>query len=176
MSATSQTPVAAHAAPSGWQYALRILIGCIIVWFIMNRFHHPNPLWAIISVIVVTEPERNAALLAFNSRIANTLLGCAVGLCCLYLLGPSFWSILLGIIVAVILCTNFIRLPGSWRISPITVAIVMTPSVLHGTSSSGLGEAVERTAEVILGSAVALLITYAALLISHFVNRSRPAL
>jgi hypothetical protein len=44
--------------------------------------------------------------LAFNSRVANTLIGCAVGLLVLYLLGPSFWSILLGIIVSVFICTS----------------------------------------------------------------------
>ena len=41
-------------------------------------------------------------------------------------------SRLLGIIVSVILCTHFIRVPGSWRVAPITVAILMTPSVLGG--------------------------------------------
>jgi hypothetical protein len=76
------------------------------VWFVLNRTNRHNPLWALISVITVTEPELSAAFLAFNSRVANTLIGCAVGLLVLYLLGPSFWSILLGIIVSVFICTS----------------------------------------------------------------------
>jgi uncharacterized membrane protein YccC len=172
---TTQTPVAAPATPSGWQYALRILVGCVIVWFVLDRLNHHNPLWAIVSVITVTEPDRDAALLAFKSRIANTLLGCAVGLCFLYLLGPSFWSILAGIIVSVIICTHFVRVPVSWRVSPITVAIVMTPSVVYGVRTVGLAAAIERTEEVLLGSAVALLITFATLLIVRIVSRSRSA-
>ena len=128
--------------------------------------------FGLISVIIVTEPELGAAFLAFNSRILNTLIGCAVGLSFLYLLGPSFWSILLGIIVSVIICTTLIRVPGSWRVAPVTVAILMTPSVLGGGRSLGLAVAIERTEEVILGSAVALLTTFVASLIQRFIRQS----
>ncbi len=106
MASKTESLSAMPVQPSGWQYAVRILIGCVIVWFVLQRMHHPNPLWALISVIIVTEPELSAAFLAFNSRIVNTLIGCAVGLSFLYLLGPSYWSILLGIVVSVILCTH----------------------------------------------------------------------
>lgn len=171
MSSTSQTPVAAPATPSGLQYAVRIFVGCVIVWFILDYLAHRNSLWALISVITVTEPERNAALLAFNSRIVNTLIGCAIGLCFLYLLGPSFWSILLGIIASVIVCTNFVRVPGSWRVSPVTVAIVMTPSFLGGSPTPGLLAAIQRTEDVLLGSAVALIITFSTYLFTRFFAR-----
>jgi uncharacterized membrane protein YccC len=164
----STTPV----QPSGWQYAVRILLACIIVWFVLRLIHHTNPLWALISVIIVTEPELSAAFLAFNSRIANTLIGCAVGLSFLYLLGPSYWSILLGIIVSVILCTHFIRVPGSWRVAPVTVAILMTPSVLGAGRDAGLAVAIDRTEEVLLGSAAALLVTYVASLFQRLIRRT----
>src|SRR5216683_4147999 len=172
MTSIAETPVPAVPQPSGVQYAVRILIGCVIVWFVLNRINHPNPLWALISVIIVTEPELSAAFLAFNSRIVNTLIGCAVGLSFLYLLGPSYWSILLGIIVSVIICTNLIRVPGSWRVAPVTVAILMTPSVLGGGRSTGLATAIDRTEEVLLGSAVALLITYVASLVQRLLRRA----
>ena len=127
----------ATAQPSGLQYALRILAGCVIVWFVFDRVNRPNPLWALISVVIVTEPELSAAFLAFNSRIVNTFIGCAVGLSFLYLLGPSHWSVLFGIVVSVIICTSFIRVPGSWRVAPVTVAILMTPSVLGSGRTAG---------------------------------------
>jgi len=102
----------------------------------------------------------------------NTLIGCVVGLSFLYLLGPSFWFILLGIIVSVIICTSFIRVPGSWRVAPVTVAILMTPSFLGGGRAAGLAAAIDRTEEVLLGSAVALLATYVAFLIQRLTRRS----
>jgi uncharacterized membrane protein YccC len=167
-----ETPAPAVPQPSGMHYAVRILIGCAIVWFVLDRFHHPNPLWALISVIIVTEPELSAAFLAFNSRIINTLIGCAVGLSFLYLLGPSHWSILLGIIISVIICTSFIRVPGSWRVAPVTVAVLMTPSILGGGRAAGLATAIDRTIEVLIGSAVALLITYVASFVQRFIRHT----
>jgi uncharacterized membrane protein YccC len=160
--------------PSGFQYAVRIFIGCAIVWFILDRIHHHNTLWAVISIIVATEPELSAALLAFKSRTVNTFIGCAVGLAFLYLLGPSFGSILLGIIASVLICTHVILVPGSWRIAPVTVAIVMTPSVLGGSRAAGLATAIERTEEVLLGSAVALLITVLSFSIQRHIARKTP--
>ncbi|HEX9457441.1 MAG TPA: FUSC family protein [Candidatus Acidoferrum sp.] len=172
MTTIVETPAPAVPQPSGLQYAVRILLGCVIVWFVLQRIHHPNPLWALISVIIVTEPELSAAFLAFNSRIVNTLIGCAVGLSFLYLLGPSYWSILLGIIVSVIICTSLIRVPGSWRVAPVTVAILMNPSVLGGGRAAGLAVAIDRTEEVLLGSAAALLITYVASLLRRLIRRT----
>ena len=172
MTTIAETPAPAAPQPSGLQYAVRILIGSVIVWFVLDRVHHHNPLWALISVIMVTEPELSAAFLAFNSRIVNTVIGCAVGLSFLYLLGPSYWSILLGIIVSVVICTSLIRVPGSWRVAPVTVAIIMTPSVLGGGRAAGLTTAIDRTEEVLLGSAAALLITYVASLIQRLIRHS----
>jgi uncharacterized membrane protein YccC len=172
MTLTAETSAPAPPEPSGLQYAVRILIGCVVVWFVLEHTNRHNPLWALISVIIVTEPELGAAFLAFNSRIVNTLIGCAVGLSFLYLLGPSFWSVLLGILISVLICTSLIRIPGSWRVAPITVAIVMTTSLVGSARTAGLTAAIERTEEVLLGSATALLITYVATLIQRLVGRA----
>jgi len=174
MATKTESLSAAALQPSGLQYAVRILIGCVIVWFILNRINEHNPLWAVISIIVVTEPQLSAALMAFNSRIVNTFIGCIVGLGFLYLLGPSFGSVLLGIIASVLICTHLIRVPGSWRVAPITVAIVMTTSVLGGSRSAGLAAAMERAEEVLLGSGVALLITFASFAIERQISRRIP--
>jgi len=75
---------------SGLQYSFRIFIGCIIVWFILDRMAHHNPLWALISVIIVTEPDlmtpgvlvgdRPACLGVAIERTVEVLLGCVVAL------------------------------------------------------------------------------------------------
>jgi uncharacterized membrane protein YccC len=174
MASKTESLPATAMQPSGLQYAVRILIGCVIVWFVLDRINHHNPLWAVISIIVATEPELSAALVAFNSRIVNTFIGCGVGLGFLYLLGPSYGSVLLGIIVSVMICTSLIRVPGSWRVAPITVAIVMTTSVLGGSRAVGLAAAIERTEEVLLGSGVALLITFVSFAIQRQISRRTP--
>jgi uncharacterized membrane protein YccC len=145
--------------PAGWQYALRIVLGCTVAWYALHFLGIPNALWALISVIIVTEPQPSAAWLAFISRIVNTMIGAAIGLPLMYFLGPSFWSVLLGITISVVICMQLTSVPGSWRVAPITVAIVMTPSVLAASRSAGIRTAIDRTEEVLIGSAVALLIT-----------------
>jgi uncharacterized membrane protein YccC len=100
-------------------------------------------------------------MLAFKSRTANTLIGCAVGLLFLFVLGPAVWSILLAMAVSVVICTSFIRVPLSWRIAPVTVALVMMPSVLNHSTAAGLSIALRRTGEVLFGSAVAVCVSLA---------------
>jgi uncharacterized membrane protein YccC len=149
------------ALPSGIGYAIRILIGTTIVWLALARIKNVDPLWAIISVVIVSEPELQTAMLAFKSRTANTLIGCAVGLLFLFVLGPAVWSILLAMAVSVVICTSFTRVPLSWRIAPVTVALVMMPSVLNHSTAAGLSIALRRTGEVLFGSAVAVCVSLA---------------
>jgi len=158
---------------SGLQYAFRIFIGCVIVWLVLDRVAHHNSLWALISVIIVTEPDLSAALQAFYSRVINTLIGCAIGLIFLYLFGPAPIWILLGVTASVFLCTTLISVPGSWRVAPVTVVIVMTPGVLVGDRSASLSVAIERTVEVLFGCAVALVITYFAFWIQKMLKREQ---
>jgi uncharacterized membrane protein YccC len=51
MAYKTETLPAPATPPSGFQYAVRILIGCLIVWFVLDRTNHRNPLWAVISII-----------------------------------------------------------------------------------------------------------------------------
>ena len=173
MASAAQTtpPQAAQPQPSSWQYVLRIVAGCALLWLIFHRWGHSELLWAIISVIIVTEPELSAALLAFNTRIINTLIGCAVAFPLLYFLGPHFLSILLGISVSVFISAQLIKAPGSWRVAPVTVAIVMTPGVLEASRSASFKTAIDRTVEVVIGSVVALLITFVSALIKRLAGR-----
>jgi len=173
MSDSKETTNSSAPVASGLQYAFRIFIGCVIVWFVLDRVTLHNPLWALISVIVVTEPDLSAALQAFYSRVINTLIGCAVGLIFLYLFGPAAIWVLLGVTASVFLCTSLISVPGSWRVAPVTVVIVMTPGVLGGGRSASLSVAIERTVEVLLGCAVALVITFFASWIQKMLKRGQ---
>jgi uncharacterized membrane protein YccC len=165
-----QQPIT-NKIPAAWQYAVRIFIGCGVAWYVLHLVGISNPLWALVSVIVVTEPEPSAAWMAFLSRIVNTIIGAAIGLPLLYLFGPKFWSVLLGVTISVLSSTQLTRVPGSWRVAPTTAAIVMTPSVLAASRSAGLSTARDRTIEVLLGGAVALVITLCASFIETKISR-----
>lgn len=154
---------------AGWQLALRILIGAGIVWVIVHHFLHQDPLWAMISVVIVSEPELDATLVNFRARALHTVIGCAVGLAFLYAFGAENWSILLAMAVSVLIVTNLVSQVVAWRITPVTVAIVMMPSVIHGSRVGGTPVALMRTLEVLLGSAVAVGVSW----IFAEINRAR---
>src|SRR5262249_37056734 len=69
-----------HQDAMGLHSAIRIFIGTTAVWLLLRFVGDANPIWAVISVIVVTEPQLQTAWLTIGSRIANTLIGCTTGL------------------------------------------------------------------------------------------------
>ncbi|HXW17184.1 MAG TPA: FUSC family protein, partial [Candidatus Acidoferrales bacterium] len=99
---SSSLPAARVASVAGLALAIRILVGAGIVWLIVQTVGHRDPLWAMISVVIVSDVQLDATVIAFRGRAVNTLIGCAVGLAFLYILGPASWSILLAMSVAVL--------------------------------------------------------------------------
>jgi uncharacterized membrane protein YgaE (UPF0421/DUF939 family) len=82
------------------------------------------------------------------------------GLIFLLVAGPEGWVLPLALTVTVLICTYAVELPISWRIAPITAALVIAPGVVEHSTSSALEVALHRSGEVILGSAVALLVSW----------------
>ncbi len=145
---------------TGAQYALRILLGSVVAWLALNSVGHHDPLWAIISVVMVSEPEVRLAVLAFRWRITNTVIGCGFGVLFMWLAGPSMWSILSAMVVCVLFCIWVMDAPTGWRIGPISTIIVMMPGVLQHNQRLGLDEALLRTSAVLAGSAIAVIIAW----------------
>lgn len=146
---------------SGMRYAVRVLISGAIVWFLLGVVAHVDPLWGLISAVVVTDLKVQSAMNNFISRMLNTLVGCLTGLLFLKLFGASAWVVLLAMAVAVIVSADLVRVPISWRIAPITTAIVMTPAYLSHSAHAGLTAAIQRTGEVVVGSVVAVIVSVA---------------
>jgi uncharacterized membrane protein YccC len=146
---------------SGLRYAVRVLISGVIVWFILGVLAHSDPLWGLISAVVVTDLKVRSAMNNFVSRMLNTLIGCGIGLGFLKLFGASAWVVLLAMALAIIVSADLVKVPISWRIAPITAAIVMTPAYVLHSPHAGLAAALQRTGEVVIGSAVAVLVSVA---------------
>lgn len=147
---------------SGIGYATRILIGTTLVALLLRAVGDATPLWAMISVVVVSEPLLGTAVLAFRSRLLNTLIGSLVGLACLAVVGPAFWALPLGMSLAVLVCTYLVRVPLSWKIAPVTVALVMAAGISGHSATAAIDTALRRTGEVLLGSAVAVSVAWVA--------------
>ena len=110
-------------------YPFRILLGCSIVWWSLYFLHDSRKIWAVISVIVVTDPDIDTLRAGTISRIVNTLVGCVTGIAFIYFAGVNFWSLMGAVTVSVLLSTSFRNYPSSWKLAPSTVAIIMVPSI-----------------------------------------------
>jgi len=149
-----------HHDVMGLHYAVRIFIGTTVVWLLLWSVGDAEAVWAVISVIVVTEPQLQTAWLTLGSRIVNTVIGCATGLIFLLLAGPEIWVLPLALTATVLVCTYVVRLSSSWRLAPATAALVMASGVVEQSRISGAGVALHRAGEVVLGCAVAFLVTW----------------
>jgi uncharacterized membrane protein YccC len=146
---------------SGLRYAIRMLISGLIVWLILAVVWKTDPLWGLISSVVVTEVKVQSAWNAFVSRLLNTLIGSVVALGFLKFGGASEWSVLAAMAVSTIVSADLIKVPIGWRIAPITAAIVMLPAYASHSAHAGLTAALQRTGEVMIGSAVAVGVSWA---------------
>ena len=146
----------------GLHYAVRICIGTTAVWLLLRSLGDADAdaIWAVISVIVATEPQMQTAVFAFMSRIVNTVIGCTIGLTFLLVAGPEVWVLPLALTVTVLVCTYLVRLSSSWRLAPATAAIVIASGVVEQSRISGAEVALHRAGEVVLGCAVAFLVTW----------------
>ncbi len=142
------------------QHALQIVLGTTIVWALLASLGDANPVWAMISVAIVCEPEVQSAKAATLSRVLHTLLGCVIGLLMVALPGSGFWQIPLGMGMAVLVGTHLVKLPGNWRIAPVTVALVMSAGVLQHSGQVALYTALKRAGEVLAGGGVAVLVSW----------------
>jgi uncharacterized membrane protein YccC len=149
-----------HHDVMGLHCAVRILIGTTAVWLPLRSVGDAEAIWAVISVIVVTEPQMQTAWLTLGSRIVNTLIGCTIGLMFLLLVGPEIWVLPLAVTATVLVCTDVVRLSPSWRLAPATAALVIAPGVVEQSRISGAEVALHRAGEVLLGCAVAFLVTW----------------
>ena len=143
-------------------YVSRIVLGCSIIWASLYFLPDQNKLFALISVIVVTEPDVNLLLDAVRSRIINTLTGCSLGLLFIYI-APTFWSMMMAISIAVLISTSYKKYPASWKLAPVTVVLVMISALAKDiTWKDAMETALSRTSEILYGSMVAVLLSVGA--------------
>ena len=145
-----------------FRYAVRVMISGSIVWILLAGLAHADPLWGLISSVVVTDLKFEGAVNSFVSRMLNTLIGCGTGLLFLRAfgsLGASPGMVLLAMALSIIVSADFIHVPISWRIAPITTALVMTPAYLSHSPEAAWRASLERTGDVIIGSVAAVAVS-----------------
>lgn len=137
-------------------YASKIFLASVISWYGLILAGIENPIWAVITVMVVSDPSLNTTLGLAKVRALNTIVGCAFGLISIFLFGYSPMIMILTAVLTVT-CVNMIsRYPVNWRLAPVTVVILMDAGRLAATHQAEFHYVLMRVGEIGFGSVVAL--------------------
>ena len=182
-------PSAATAGPARWRpfgrfidddflgirYAAIVFVAATLLWLILSLGANTTPVWAISSMVAVIDPHLKAALATFRGRIINTALGCSIGLVFLIIGSESEWKLPMALAVTVVLSSYFLKVESSWRIAPTTAAFVVATELTHHSTAGAVEAGLKRTAEVILGCLIGLLVSWAFARLWPMRERSQPA-
>lgn len=134
-------------------YILKCLAGLAICYLLYKQFPAYPFYWSIVSVVITISPDSNNKL-AYDRIIAN-VLGCAVSLC-LYPVHASPLFLLCGGVAITIILATWLKLTAVLRSALAALVIVI---ITEGEGHKNWMVALERVACVIIGCAVALIVT-----------------
>lgn len=151
-----------HRGTAGIRYALRMFFGTVALWEVFGLAGDHAPIWALVSMVMVSEIELLASVLATFHRAAHMAVGCCVGLIFLAIWHPGIWQLALACMLSAVVSFYLMHIGGNWRTAPVATVIVMGAGFVHFTKNAGLHEALIRTGEVLGGCVVALAVSWAA--------------
>jgi len=144
----------------GLRFAVNVFIATTITWYLLKYVADTDPIWAIASMVAASDSQIKEAARMFKCRIANVLVGCAVGLLFLAVAGVSDWELPLALAVTVLLSTYVVRIQTMWRQAPITAAIVIAAALTQHSKITGLEHGLHKVGEVIFGCLVGVLVSW----------------
>jgi fusaric acid resistance family protein len=89
---------------SRFRYASDILLGTTLLWFLFRYLGDTNPVWAIISFTVVTDPNIERTQPTFLSRSTDTLIGCVAGIVFVLIFGAVDWMFPIALTLTALVC------------------------------------------------------------------------
>lgn len=144
----------------GVHFAVSIFCATTVLWIVLKELGDANPIWSISSMIATSDPQVHLAMRTFRGRIANSLLGCVIGLIFVLAIGPIEWVLPFALAVTVLISAYAIRIPVMWRQAPITAAIVISSSFAEHSRRHGAESGLRRVGEVLLGCVVGLSVAW----------------
>lgn len=129
---------------------MAIPLGAFLLGLVFWNLRGADPMWAIVSFVLVFDPNMRTARLIGLARLIHTAVGTGLALGLIFLLGVHRWLMPLGLGVAVLICGLILKFRGTWRVLLITVALVIGASLYN--EATGVSVALLRGAEVFAGS------------------------
>lgn len=135
--------------------AVAIPLGGVTLGLFFWNVRNSDPMWAIVSFILVYDPDMRTAKSVGLFRLAHTVVGTGIALGLIYLVGaPHKWLMPLGLVVGALYCGLVLKFQNTWRVVLITIALVIGAYLFE--PATGVYVALLRASEVFAGSLVAI--------------------
>lgn len=152
---TSKTLLAVLAIPAG-----ALVLG-LVFW----NLHNTDPMWAIVSFVLVYDPDMRTARSVGLARLGHTVVGTVLALGLLFTFGLHKWLMPLSLAIGALICGLILRFEKTWRVLLVTLTLVIGASLYD--PSSGVRVALLRAGEVFAGSLLAIVFSW---MVAHFAS------
>ncbi|MGC2412276.1 MAG: FUSC family protein, partial [Stellaceae bacterium] len=143
--------LAQHRLETG--LTLRMSAAGLITFAIAHLFDLPQVYWAVLTAVIVTQASVGGSLKAMLDRFIGTIGGAGWGVVVtLAIPHPGVLSTGFALAVALVPLAAVVALRPSYRIAPVTAAIVL---LAYPSQTVVVAAALERVFEIALGSLVA---------------------
>jgi uncharacterized membrane protein YgaE (UPF0421/DUF939 family) len=140
--------------PVGLSYGLRVACSVVLSYLLANYTDPRLEIWAVVSAVVVIQPEVKASMASVTLRVVANLMGATVGISmaeAAYV--PQFLCLFAAMLVLTGLC-RVLQISAAARSACVSASVVLLkdPEGIHGSWKL-------RVLGVVLGCAVSVLVT-----------------
>ena len=144
------------------RHALRVVTAVVAAFAVVKLLGLPQGWWAVITALLVVQTSVGGSLKAALDRLWGTIAGALYGaLVAITIPHMSDLGLALAIAAAILPLAFLAAVNAIFRVAPVTALIVLLP--IYGHAASPLISALDRVFEIIIGSIVALAVTFAIL-------------
>ena len=138
------------------QLVVRALAAAVLSLIIAEALALPQSYWAVITALIIVQGSLGGTLTAGLDRLLGTLAGAALGATAA--LAREFWDApqVLLLLLAVAPVAPLAAIRPSFRVAPVTAAIVLLASP---GNASPIASAMHRVIEIALGTIVGIVVS-----------------
>lgn len=141
------------------RHALRVAIAVVAAFAVVKLLGLPQGWWAVITALLVVQTSVGGSLKAAVDRLWGTIAGALYGaLVAIAIPHDTNPGLGLAIAVAILPLAFLAAVNTMFRVAPVTALIVLLP--IYGHAGAPWVSALDRVFEIVIGSIVALAVTF----------------
>ena len=139
------------------EHIFHTAVTATISLIVAKLFALPEPIWAVIGALIITQSSPSKAFLLSVKQIGATVMGAVTGALLSTYMGPNYLSFTLGIIILGFLCLFMHLEKPSYRFSGISFSLVMFLTTHHTVWETALFRSVEITIGILTGLSMSII-------------------